>query len=92
MEIYYINVALLSLTLAPHCTFIYQFLFFKDIMENTVAYEKELEVLKSRKEEFAKIDTKLKKYETSITKTTKLNDLMKEKISDMTQAGIRISS
>jgi len=57
----------------------------KDIMENTVAYEKELEVLKSRKEEFAKIDTKLKKYETSITKTTKLNDLMKEKISDMTQ-------
>ena len=61
-------------------------------MENTVAYEKELEVLKSRKEEFAKIDTKLKKYETSITKTTKLNDLMKEKISDMTQAGIRISS
>ena len=59
-------------------------------MENTVAYEKELEVLKSRKEEFAKIDMKLKKYEVSITKTTKLNDLMKEKITDMTQAGIRI--
>jgi hypothetical protein len=58
-------------------------------MENTVAYEKELEVLKSSKEEFAKIETKQKKYENSIMKTTKLNDLMREKISDMTQAGIR---
>jgi len=57
----------------------------KDIMENTVAYEKELEVLKSSKEEFAKIETKQKKYENSIMKTTKLNDLMREKISDMTQ-------
>jgi len=57
----------------------------KDIMENIVAHENGLEVLKSRKEEFAKIDMKQKKYETSIAKTTKLNDLMREKISDMTK-------
>ena len=40
-------------------------------MENTVAYEKELEVLKSRKEEFAKIDTKLNEM-------NKMNDLLDE--------------
>ena len=55
----------------------------KVVKEQIEISEKKLKVLKAKKEEFVRGEVKQKKYETSITKTNKLNDLMKEKISDM---------
>lgn len=55
----------------------------KVVKEQIEISQKKLKVLKAKKEEFVRGELKQKKYETSITKTNKLNDLMKEKISDM---------
>ena len=60
-------------------------LILKDIKEKTEINEKKLDILKAKKDEFTKIEMKKKKYETSIKKTTTLNELMKEKITDTEQ-------